>query len=58
MSARVLRQHRQQDREQAEHRQKGADLKDEGDRGVIGELAERRRAETADAECESETADR
>src|SRR6185437_7088948 len=45
---------RQEHREQPDRRQEGADLIDELDRGVVGELAERRRAETAYAEGDAE----
>ena len=49
----MLVQLRQQHRKQAERRQESADLIDEGDRGVIGKLAEHGGAETADALCTS-----
>ena len=45
---------RQEGGEQAEEREEGADLEDEREAGVVGEAAERGRADTAHAEGETE----
>src|SRR6266480_7929627 len=53
-SARGFRQRRQEHREQPDRRQERADLIDERDASVVGDLAEHRGAEPADTERDAE----
>lgn len=51
---RMARHLRQEHREQAERRQEGAEVIDEGDRGAVSEFSEHGSAEPADAEGDAE----
>src|SRR5271169_3531116 len=50
----LARRGRQEPAEQADRRQEGADVIDEGQAGAVGEQAQKRRADAAEAERQAE----